>query len=71
MVIAQHERDQQVVDLFDEMRLVYESATEEDKLNEMDKFSTLFDAMIKHSTDCCMFISSYSSGGYFSKNMKT
>ncbi|KAF9261214.1 hypothetical protein L218DRAFT_506899 [Marasmius fiardii PR-910] len=70
VVIAQHERDQEIVDLFDEMSRVYETATTEDILNRIEEFSTLFDAMVMHTTDCCIFISNYSSGGYFSKDIR-
>ncbi|KAF9253957.1 hypothetical protein L218DRAFT_1060053, partial [Marasmius fiardii PR-910] len=52
IVMAQHERDKEIVTLFEEMRQVYECATKEDTLNQMKEFSTLFDAMIKQSTEC-------------------
>ncbi|KAL0568894.1 hypothetical protein V5O48_013083, partial [Marasmius crinis-equi] len=63
-LLAQHERDKEIVVLYDRMIQVYECATREDTLNRKREFSDLFDAMIKQSIDCCVFIANYSSGGY-------
>ncbi|KAL0570847.1 hypothetical protein V5O48_011110 [Marasmius crinis-equi] len=67
VVLAQHQRDQEIVDLYDEMIEAYECATKEDTLNRVSEISVLFDAMIDQSTDCCMFIANYSSNGYLKR----
>ncbi|KAL0569271.1 hypothetical protein V5O48_012700 [Marasmius crinis-equi] len=67
VILAQHKRDQEIVDLYDEMIGVYECATKDDMLNRKDQFSALFTAMIDQSVDCCVFIANYSSDGYLKR----
>ncbi|KAF5371600.1 hypothetical protein D9758_003476 [Tetrapyrgos nigripes] len=62
----QHDRDGQLVDLYNLMMKTYEIATEND-LYQQDgdkKLCAVIDAMVKHSKECSIFISNYGSRGY-------
>ncbi|KAL0573601.1 hypothetical protein V5O48_008360 [Marasmius crinis-equi] len=65
--ILQHKRelDEKLANLVDSMNQVYGCAiVKDDPLRNYDIFQSLFDAMLKQSIECFLFISNYISDGY-------
>jgi hypothetical protein len=60
----QEEADSSVLELYDIMLNLYAIASKEDILQEEEEFRYTFDAMIKQTIECAIFISNYTSGCY-------
>jgi hypothetical protein len=58
----QDEADSSVRELYDIMLDLYSVASKEDILREEEEFRYTFDAMIKQTIECAIFISNYTRG---------
>jgi hypothetical protein len=61
---AQEGKDSDVRALYDEMLDTYAIASTDDVLRNHEKFEDTFDAMIKQSNECAVFIINYAKGSY-------
>ncbi|KAF5371750.1 hypothetical protein D9758_003465 [Tetrapyrgos nigripes] len=65
----QHDKDTQLVNLYNLMMKTYNTATENDLYKQVGdkKLSAVIDAMVKQSKECSVFIANYGSRGYLAR----
>lgn len=61
---AQNDADTSIINLYGLMLEVYNTGSKGDLLQNEEEFHDLFEAMIKQTTECAIFISGYAPGSY-------
>ncbi|TFK48382.1 hypothetical protein OE88DRAFT_1810293 [Heliocybe sulcata] len=62
---AERTRTKKALDLWNSMVAAYELAREDDMLQKLNEFQTIFGDLMKQTSECALFLSQYFSGGFF------